>query len=58
VLTKSDKISNAALIELVQTTTQLLLKHPAAHPYVHATSSEKRSGLDELRADIFQLINS
>ncbi|MEM1147469.1 MAG: ribosome biogenesis GTP-binding protein YihA/YsxC [Pseudomonadota bacterium] len=56
VLTKSDKIKALAL-ESVQAAIQAALKtHPAAHPVPRVTSSEKGSGIAELRAEIGQIV--
>ncbi len=55
VLTKSDKIKKAELADLIETTKAVLMKQPAAHPHVIATSSEKGLGLPELRATILSL---
>jgi len=56
VLTKSDKIKPGALPELVQATAKTLQAHPAAFPFVLATSAEKGTGIDELRAAIATLL--
>jgi len=56
VLTKIDKISAAQLKRVQQETAAQLAKHPAAHPEIIATSSEKRLGISELRAAITELI--
>ena len=58
VLTKSDKISRTALEKVTAETKAALAKHPAAFPEVIATSSEKGSGVDILRAEIAHLIAS
>ncbi len=50
VLTKTDKIKAAELEARVAECEKALKKHPAAFPSVMATSSEKKHGLDELRA--------
>ncbi len=56
VLTKIDKI-NAAQLQRVHTETAAqIAKHPAAHPEIIATSSQKRLGISELRAAIVALI--
>ena len=55
VLTKSDKIKKSELPELVAATTAALMKQPAAHPLVLATSSEKGLGIPELRATVLSL---
>jgi GTP-binding protein len=52
VLTKIDKISVTALISLEQSVTAALTKHPAAHPQVLSTSSEKRIGIEALQQEI------
>jgi GTP-binding protein len=57
VLTKTDKIKPPAVEKLVRDTAALLAKHPAAYPEILATSSEKSSGLDELRQAIVTVIN-
>jgi len=56
VLTKSDKISQAALEQCITTTAKALEKHPAAYPHLLVTSSEKRQGIEELRTAIIQAI--
>jgi len=55
VLTKSDKMKTTALEQLNQTMEDTLKKHPAAHPNVLMTSSEKGIGIAELRAEIGQM---
>ncbi|MDQ0318783.1 GTP-binding protein [Pararhizobium capsulatum DSM 1112] len=52
VLTKTDKIKDPAVPKLMAETLEKIKKHPAAFPEVLATSSEKASGLDELRRAI------
>jgi GTP-binding protein len=52
VLTKADKLKAEALAALAQSVAQALRRHPAAHPEMHVTSSEKRTGIEELRAEI------
>jgi GTP-binding protein len=56
VLTKTDKIKEAGLPRLIGETLEKIRKHPAAYPEVLATSSEKSSGLDELRAEIVRTV--
>lgn len=55
VLTKSDKIKKAELVEVIEATKAALMQQPAAHPHVITTSSEKGLGLPELRATILSL---
>ncbi|TPW25792.1 ribosome biogenesis GTP-binding protein YihA/YsxC [Pararhizobium mangrovi] len=50
VLTKTDKIKSAGVARMVEETGAATAKHPAAFPQVLATSSEKATGLDALRA--------
>ncbi|MCX8995845.1 ribosome biogenesis GTP-binding protein YihA/YsxC [Rhizobiaceae bacterium BDR2-2] len=52
VLTKTDKIKAAGVPRLISETAAKIAKRPAAYPEILATSSEKASGLDELRAEI------
>lgn len=52
VLTKCDKPKASDLAGIVAQTREALRRRPAAHPVVHATSSEKCSGIDVLRAEI------
>ncbi|MBZ0165014.1 MAG: ribosome biogenesis GTP-binding protein YihA/YsxC [Notoacmeibacter sp.] len=58
VLTKADKIKPLAVARLLAETEQIARKRPAAFPEVLATSSEKGSGLDELREAIAVAITS
>lgn len=57
VLTKIDKISAAQLDEVAKRTREEIVSHVAAHPILMLTSSEKGTGLPELRAEILQLAN-
>lgn len=57
VLTKTDKIKAAGVPKLIEQTLAKIKKRPAAFPVVLATSSEKASGLDELRAAIALVAN-
>ena len=54
VLTKSDKIKTDALEEVLAAATDEARRHPAAHPQLFTTSSEKASGIAELRTAILQ----
>jgi GTP-binding protein len=56
VLTKSDKIKPAELAAVITETETAVKKRAAALPVVHATSSEKFTGLDGLRAEIAGLL--
>ena len=56
VLTKSDKISAAALAIVTERTQMALSKRVAAHPVILATSSEKAAGIDDVRGAIAGLV--
>lgn len=56
VLTKIDKISNKELEKIVASTNETIKKHTAAHIIVLKTSSEKNLFLDELKAEIADLV--
>lgn len=58
ILTKADKVKKTELDTLQAKIQTSLKKHPAAHPVVRATSSEKGHGLSELRAEIAMLVAS
>jgi GTP-binding protein len=58
VLTKSDKIKATALDAVRAETMAEARKHPAAHPEVLATSSEKGGGIPELRAAVLEAISA
>ncbi len=56
VLTKSDKLKQAERDKVLEATTAAIAKRPAAFPDVIITSSEKGSGIPELRAEIVGLL--
>ena len=56
VLTKSDKINEPSLDQIRFATEKALSEHPAAFPTVLATSSEKGTGIPELRATLAALL--
>ncbi len=56
VLTKIDKISNKELEKIIADTQAIVAKHTAAHIIVLKTSSEKNLYLDELKAEVADLI--
>lgn len=55
VLTKTDKISTKALEKVLAETQKTIKDHAAAYVTVLATSSEKKTGLNELRYEIKSL---
>ena len=52
VMTKSDKPKSAELEKSIEKTKRIAAKHPAAHPELIVTSSEKGDGIETLRAII------
>ena len=56
VLTKSDKIKASELAAVRKRTEDEARKHPAAHPEIIATSSEKGGGIPELRAAVLEAV--
>ncbi|MEZ5707894.1 MAG: ribosome biogenesis GTP-binding protein YihA/YsxC [Blastomonas sp.] len=56
VLTKADKIKASALDAVAERTRTEARKHPAAFPDILITSSEKKMGLDELRAFVLDSV--
>ncbi|OYU68947.1 MAG: YihA family ribosome biogenesis GTP-binding protein [Alphaproteobacteria bacterium PA2] len=52
ILTKADKIKPAEVEAVIAKTQAAIAKRPAAFPKVLATSSEKGTGLPELRAEV------
>jgi GTP-binding protein len=56
VLTKADKVKATELAKTVTATEKAIKKHVAAHPELIVTSSEKGTGIEELRAAIVPLI--
>jgi GTP-binding protein len=56
VLTKADKVKASELAKVHDATIAEARKHPAAHPGVIATSSEKGMGIPELRAAVLESI--
>jgi GTP-binding protein len=49
-----DKVSATALGETQKDIERQLKAHPAAFPQISLTSSEKKSGIAELRAEVAQ----
>lgn len=58
VLTKTDKLREAALERVVSAVRSELAQHAASHPVILCTSSTKATGLDALRAEIAMLTHS
>ncbi|TIX51035.1 ribosome biogenesis GTP-binding protein YihA/YsxC [Alteraurantiacibacter aquimixticola] len=58
VLTKADKVKASELEKVKAKVAEEARKHPAAHPQLHVTSSEKGMGIAELRAAVLADIRS
>ena len=58
VMTKIDKPSTKDLESAVARTRAAIAKRPAAHPDIIQTSSEKGTGLDQLRTEVAMLLES
>lgn len=56
VLTKIDKLKPSELAEVLAATQAAVKQRAAAFPTVHATSSEKFTGMEDLRAEIAGLL--
>jgi GTP-binding protein len=56
VLTKTDKLKPAEITKVFAETETKVLKRAAAFPLIHATSSEKFTGMEDLRAEIAALL--
>ena len=56
VLTKADKVKPGELADIIAATAAAIVKRPAAHPEVLATSSATGAGIDLLRAEIAALV--
>jgi GTP-binding protein len=54
VLTKADKIKASELEAVERATAEEARRHPAAHPEIIATSSDKGLGMDRLRAAVLE----
>jgi len=56
VMTKADKVKNAELEATTKKVIAAAKKHPAAHPELIITSSEKKQGIDELRMAVLDAV--
>jgi GTP-binding protein len=54
VITKADKVKASELAEVAALAGEEARRHPAAHPEIIATSSEKGLGMDRLRAAVLE----
>ncbi len=55
VLTKIDKLKKGELEKIIEQVTGKIARRPAAHPEMIVTSSEKKTGLEMLKAEIVGL---
>ena len=58
VLTKADKVKQDELDKTAEMVAAIAKKHPAAHPDLLLTSSEKKQGIDELRLAVLEAVQS
>ena len=58
VLTKADKVKQEELDATAEQVAAIAKKHPAAHPDLLLTSSEKKQGIDELRLAVLEAVQS
>ena len=58
VLTKADKVKQEDLDATAEKVAAIAKKHPAAHPDLLLTSSEKKQGIDELRLAVLEAVQS
>jgi len=58
VLTKTDKVSETHATSVKKDIEKSLLEHPAVYNRILMTSSEKKLGLSELRAEILEIIQN
>lgn len=56
IVTKADKAKKAELEKHLSNISKELAKHPAAHPDILVTSSEKGTGIAEVRATVGRLV--
>ena len=56
VITKADKPNKTELDDAIKKTRDTIKKRPAAHPELILTSSETKFGMEQLRAEIRQLL--
>ncbi len=52
IFTKSDKVKASGLMQVTDAAYALIKRHPAAHPHIIVTSSEKKDGIEELREEL------
>lgn len=55
ILTKIDKLSSGKAEAVKKSVEKAIVRRPAAHPFVVMTSSEKKTGIAQLRADVATL---
>ncbi|MBE6449978.1 MAG: YihA family ribosome biogenesis GTP-binding protein [Alphaproteobacteria bacterium] len=58
ILTKSDKVKQSQLEQVIESTKQRMSSFIACHPELLVSSSEKKQGLEEIRASIWELTQS
>ncbi|SIN59942.1 GTP-binding protein [Parasphingorhabdus marina DSM 22363] len=58
VMTKADKVKSDALAKMAEQVEAEARKHPAAHPELLITSSEKKQGIEDLRLAVLESVQS
>ncbi|VAV91187.1 GTP-binding protein EngB [hydrothermal vent metagenome] len=58
VMTKADKVKQVELDKTAEKVAAMAKKHPAAHPELIITSSEKKLGIDELRLAVLDAVQT
>lgn len=58
ILTKADKVKVSELEKTIATVKGIMSKHTACYPEIIVTSSEKKSGIEDVRATIWELTQS
>ncbi len=56
ILTKMDLLSKSEASGILQTVANALKSHAAAHPHIVATSSENKTGIEELQEQLFAFV--
>lgn len=58
ILTKADKVKVSELEKTIAGVKSIMSKHTACYPEIIVTSSEKKQGIDEVRAAVWELTQS
>jgi len=58
VLTKADKVKPTELDKMISSVKEKMSTHAACHPTLLVTSSEKNTGIEDVRASVWELVHS